>query len=283
MPGVGHYGDVPAPASSLLPRIERYLDATPRTGADPEEAGPFTLFRSRTPWPYYARPRLGADGPITAADVRRLRERSAALSIDANLEWVEEVTPSLAGAAAEAGMQVTRHPLLALTVAEHRPPPDLPTGYRVQLLGTEEAALLLARATADVGFRAGGTGVGPAGTTERDRCVAETPPALAAHLVARAAAGLTITAAAVDPRDGIVSSGSHQPIGDISEIVGVATLPAWRRRGLAAAVTGALVGDALTRGITLVLLSADTDDVARVYERLGFRRVGTAAAASPGR
>jgi predicted GNAT family acetyltransferase len=59
----------------------------------------------------------------------------------------------------------------------------------------------------------------------------------------------------------------------------VATLPAMRRRGLGAAVTGALVADALAHGAQIVFLSAGSEDVARVYARLGFRRIGTACIA----
>ena len=46
--------------------------------------------------------------------------------------------------------------------------------------------------------------------------------------------------------------------------------------GLGAAVTALLVEHALSLGAETVFLSAASDDVARVYERLGFRRTGTA-------
>ena len=59
----------------LLDLIERYLDAAPRSATDPEPMGKFTLFRPRGPWSYYARPRLGLDEPITAADVAALGAR----------------------------------------------------------------------------------------------------------------------------------------------------------------------------------------------------------------
>jgi predicted GNAT family acetyltransferase len=49
-----------------------------------------------------------------------------------------------------------------------------------------------------------------------------------------------------------------------------------RRRGLATAVTAALLDDSRTRGISTVFLSAGDADVARIYARLGFRPVGTA-------
>ena len=82
--------------------------------------------------------------------------------------------------------------------------------------------------------------------------------------------------------DGIpVATAAHQPLDGVTEIVGVATLPAYRRRGLGAAVTAALVADALERGVETVFLSAADEDVARMYASVGFRRVGTAGVAVP--
>ncbi|WP_308686579.1 GNAT family N-acetyltransferase [Streptomyces caniferus] len=77
-------------------------------------------------------------------------------------------------------------------------------------------------------------------------------------------------------------AGQHRPVGKVSEIVGVGTLPAARRRGLGLAVTAALVADARSRGVETVLLSAGDEDVARLYARLGFRSVATALIAEPG-
>ena len=44
-------------------------------------------------------------------------------------------------------------------------------------------------------------------------------------------------------------------------------------------MTAALVADARARGVGTVFLSAQDDAVARVYERVGFVRVGTACVA----
>jgi predicted GNAT family acetyltransferase len=65
----------------------------------------------------------------------------------------------------------------------------------------------------------------------------------------------------------------------VTEVVGVATLPAFRRRGLGGAVTAALVADALAHGAEIVVLSAGSEEIARVYARLGFVRIGTACIA----
>jgi predicted GNAT family acetyltransferase len=72
----------------------------------------------------------------------------------------------------------------------------------------------------------------------------------------------------------------HQPVGDVTEVVGVATLPAFRRRGLGAAVTGLLVADARARGVETVFLTAGDEEIARVYARLGFVRIGTSCIAA---
>jgi predicted GNAT family acetyltransferase len=53
-------------------------------------------------------------------------------------------------------------------------------------------------------------------------------------------------------------------------------VPAARRRGIGAAITSALVGDALRTGADIVFLSAGSEDVARIYRRLGFVDVATA-------
>ncbi len=67
----------------------------------------------------------------------------------------------------------------------------------------------------------------------------------------------------------------------MAEIAGVATLPSARRRGYASQLTASLARNALENGVQLVFLSAGDDDVARLYSKVGFRRVGTACIAEP--
>jgi predicted GNAT family acetyltransferase len=97
----------------------------------------------------------------------------------------------------------------------------------------------------------------------------------------RIASGRTVMMVAVE--DGLpVAVGSHQPVEidgrEISEVVGVATLPRLRGRGLGAGMASALVAHA-TETADLVFLAAGDDDVARVYERVGFARLATSAVA----
>ena len=97
----------------------------------------------------------------------------------------------------------------------------------------------------------------------------------------RLAAGRTVMMVAVE--DGTpVAVGSHQPVDvdgtEVSEIVGVATLPRFRGRGLGAGIASALAAHA-RESAGMVFLAAGDDDVARVYERVGFARLATAAVA----
>jgi GNAT superfamily N-acetyltransferase len=138
-------------------------------------------------------------------------------------------------------------------------------------------------AAAQIGFTAGGTDTGTAGAAERDAAVTDRDPDLVAAAAKSIRSGRTAEAVASTLAEGIVARGGTQRGAGAVEVVGVATLPSARRRGLAAAVSSLLARNALDRGAELVYLGAASEDVARVYARIGFERVGTAciAEASP--
>jgi ribosomal protein S18 acetylase RimI-like enzyme len=221
------------------------------------------------PWPYYARP---AGGAITVDDVRSMRRRQWELGAPETFEWIAELAPTLAPAAREAGLAVLEVPLMVL---EDELAPR-PIAARVRRLEPDDDALAASRAVADLAF-GDAPGAGPA---ERDATVERWPELRLAAVRRRMAAGITVTVVAEDA-GGVLAVGSHQPVGDVTEVVGIGTLPAARRRGLGAAVTAALVADAREGGADLVFLSAGSERIARLYGRLGFRRVGTAGLAEP--
>jgi ribosomal protein S18 acetylase RimI-like enzyme len=69
-----------------------------------------------------------------------------------------------------------------------------------------------------------------------------------------------------------VSGGIFVPIHDgVTEVMGVATLAAFRRRGFAAMVTAHVAQAAFEYGADLVFLVAKNDAAARVYQRVGFQ------------
>jgi len=136
------------------------------------------------------------------------------------------------------------------------------------------------RAVPTVAFAHPGTEVGEAGTAERDKIAADYDGGTIAILRERLVSGQSVLAAAFGP-DGPVAAGSCQAVDGVAEITGVGVLPADRRQGLGAAVTALLARDALERGVETVFLSASDDAVARIYARIGFRRIGTAMIAEP--
>lgn len=253
---------------SLLDRIDAYCDAVPRHAAVVEELGPFRLFvPDGVGHPWYARP-AAADVAVTADDLQRVLDRQRELDLPLTVEWLQGRPAGLERVAEDVGLRVQRYPLM---VAEHVVPPP-PVDADVRLLGPDDD-LAGASAVAAVAFAAEGTAVGPQGV---EALVRRDVTDLRRHV----AAGRAVVAAAfVDGEP--VARGGTAPVGEVGEIIGVATLPAFRRRGLGAAVTYVLAQEAQRRGVRLLWLSADSADVARIYGRLGFAQVGAACAAEP--
>ena len=247
-------------ADGRISRIEDYLDASPRTSAEAEQVGPFTLFVGTGPWPYYARPARHLAGAVSVADVHHLRARQREIDVPEEIEWQDAVTPTLAAACVAAGMAVYRFRLLALP--EPLSPQPL-IGHSTRVVDPAEDLIPLL-STQQQAFDAS----------------ARVAPAEVDHLRAQLRTGATV--AVVGPAQGRPACvGMHQPVGDVTEVVGVSTRPADRRRGWAGDVTCSLVSDAVRRGSQTVFLSAASDAVARVYERVGFRDLGVVCAAEP--
>ncbi|MFE7564454.1 GNAT family N-acetyltransferase [Kitasatospora sp. NPDC057500] len=269
------------PDADLLQEIERYYDAVPRSAARVEDFGPLSLFvREGAGWPYYARPALGHEGPAaTAGDVRRVLERQRELGLPEAFEWVAEHDPLLRAAVEEAGLAVHEHPLLVLGPRQEAP--AAPGAAAVRVLAADDPSLAHALAVPHLAFDEPGTGTGSAGATElaaRARVLAT--DGSAQRVAERIASGHTVLAAAFE--DGTpLCAGQHNPVGPVTEVAGVGTLPSARRRGLGLAVTAALVAHARAHGVRTVFLSAADEDVARIYRRAGFRPFATALIAEP--
>ena len=211
----------------------------------------------------------GTPHAFTASDVAAVRARQAELNVPQMFEWVHETAPTLRGAV---DADVIEAPLLVLDRAQWRPV-EAPGGVELRILDAEDEALAAALGVEHVAFGAPGTAPGPEAITERD--VYEVDAARLDYTRTRMRRGASVTAIA-ESGYGPVAVGTLRPVGTVAEIVAVATLPAVRRQGLGGAVTALLVEHALESGVETVFLSAASDDVARVYERLGFRRAGTA-------
>lgn len=271
--------------ADVLDRLERFYDAVPRDGARTEEYGALVLFVREGPgWPFYARPRLDATEHPTLADVNAVRTRQQELGLPEAFEWVHEHQPELLAVARSAGLSVLEAPLMLLE-PERLPEPGTFSDVPVRVLDPGDtgfaADIALRRAVAAVGFANGGTARGEAGPAERDATVSGLDVAALEEEATRVADGRRISVLAATPEEGALAGGMAMRVGDVAEIAGVATLPSARRRGLGAAVTATLARELRAAGTDLIFLSAGSEDIARVYLRVGFRRIGTACIAEP--
>ncbi|MDP1878345.1 MAG: GNAT family N-acetyltransferase [Actinomycetota bacterium] len=249
----------------VLRTIEEYYDAVPRPLAAAEDIGPFTLFVSTDPagWPYYARPRIDWGGAFTVEDVSAIQRRQRDLGMPESFEWVDEVTPGLLPVVRASGLNVELCPLLALPPGTRIAAPSPSSPMRIETLAADSPDL------------AGAVGAVAAAFANEDTWL----PRDTGSWPTRIASGLVIKVGAFDDI-GAVGGGSHSPRGTTTELTGIGVIPRARRRGIGAALTAHLTQDALARGVTTIFMSAQDDSVARVYERIGFVRVGTACIAT---
>jgi predicted N-acetyltransferase YhbS len=257
----------------LLECIERYFAAAPRPDARIEAVGGLDVPIGDPAWPYPARPR--GDAPVTGDDVGAAIALQEDAGLPAALEWVPERSPGTAAAARAAGLTVEELPLL---VAVDPVELLLPAGVRLYVVGADDPQLPRYQLVAATAFAY------PGGAADVNDGLLDTSAEARARtevLRERIASGRTVMMVAVE-NGRPVAVGSHQPVDidgtEVSEVVGVATLPRLRGRGLGAGIASALVAHA-TETADMVFLAAGDDDVARVYERVGFARLATSAVA----
>ena len=268
--------------TDLFDRIESCYDAIPRVGgARVEDSGRLCCLRPRGP---VGRTTPGPGSVHDAVTPRRRRRRSSRASASSAspeaIEWVRRRDPGAA-----AGRPGARPAGPARPAHGARPGRPAPPRQRTAtaVAARSRAAGLRRRPGDQLGrgprrlrrrrHRASARPARPSGTPRSSR---STPA-----LLERVAAGTRRRATgprpwlAPKPRASWPAAPLQAALG-AAEIVGVATLPSARRRGLGAAVSALLARQALDTGHDLVFLAAADEDVARVYARIGFRRIGTA-------
>src|ERR1700734_2675419 len=87
-----------------------------------------------------------------------VRARRRELIIPESFEWIEQIAPEMAAAAADAGLEVQPHPLMVL--AEPRQAPPVPAGISVRVVAPENSELDRVWAVPSVAFSHPGTEAG---------------------------------------------------------------------------------------------------------------------------
>lgn len=247
--------------------IERYYDAVPRVAATTEEIGPFTLFVATpdTSWQFYARPRLGLTGAVTAEDVRRVVARQDELGVPRAIEWVHETTPSLLVAVRAALPEADVEEVPLMVSRRDEPDPREVPGRREVLAGS----------SADLAAVVGAIGAAFDGRDDYEPGTVGVRPRLLDE-------GTLVMVAAYDDSGRLVGGGSAAPRGAVAELMGIATLPSVRGQGHGTAITTALRSELRGRGVGTVFLTAASDDATSIYRAVGFERLATGCILEPG-
>ena len=249
-------------------QLQRYLRESARQRYDVVATPPFTIFLQPTKSDIHANYAI-PDAPVGGdlqAPLEALRKVFAAHRRFPRFEFIEGFAPELASSLQHAGfVEEERTALLICTPETYQPAPQISDLVVTKL--TDQSPLADVRALITVQQQAF-EGDNEAAVTDED-----------AKYFMRWLTGSTFFLARLD--DQPVGAGSLMPALDgVAEIAGIGTLEAFRRRGIAAAVTAAATSVAFEQGVELAFLTAADEGAGRVYERVGFRPFATALAYS---
>ena len=172
-------------------------------------------------------------------------------------EFIQEAAPDLARAFAAAGLiEEGRNPLMVCTPISFQPAPIVP-GLTIRQLTPESPRADLAAFISVQGQSFG----------EADRV--EATDAQIEDLRRRSGLGGHYLLGLVDSTP--VATGAYTvPLDGFTELVGIATLADYRRRGVASALTASMAQAAFRIGVQVAFMAAADERAGRVYERVGF-------------
>ena len=235
-------------------RIQSYLRIAASHQRDTEQIGPFLATFSRSsdnPFLNYAIPDDNATP--SPADVRDLIVAYEKRSRKPRLEYIAQLAPAVEEALIDAGFRVEGHlPLMTCTPGSEQILP-VPPGIEL-ILPVSDADLLAAIAVQNEAY----------GDPEPDSAsIVRLRNSLEAGGIAVLA---RITATGEPVGAGVCSVPSNQT----TEIAGIGVRAAFRRRGVAGAITTRLVQEAFAVGVSVPFLMAAHEAEERIYTRAGF-------------
>lgn len=249
-----------APADTAH-RVQSYLHRKARAGREALIIGGFTLYLSGSD------PALGVslvlpnrpDATATATALGRIERVFGGRGLPVCFQWLDAYAPGLAGQLDGAGYaEVERLPLLAALAGQAL---QQASGAGLEFVTLNDGSPL-----ADVAenWNINARGFDP------DAPLAEPGD------VESFRSGLTSSRAFTARLNGTgVSAGMYTDIHNgVTELVGIATLPEYRRRGYGGALTTFAAQCAFANGAEVVFLTAASPEAGRVYQRVGFGLVG---------
>jgi GNAT superfamily N-acetyltransferase len=246
-----------------IPRLQAYLRRNAQQQYESVSVSCFTLFFHPTAtltFFNYAIP----DGPRSGdlgTPLSLLRDEFVARGRHPRIEFIQEYAPGLVPALRAAGFaEEARQALMVCTAETYRPAPEV-------------VGLTIARLTNSAMVSA----VQEYLTTQArgfDTCSTKVATEAEAEQFLRMMGGGEAFVARLGEEP--VGVGMYTtPLDGVTEVVGLATLEPFRRRGIASALAGLAVQRALGAGVEVVCLTAADERAGRVYERVGFARFAT--------
>lgn len=233
--------------------IQEYLRASVRAWRDHEQVGPFLASFSRTsPSPFlnYAIPDDGAaPSPGDVAALIAVYERRM---LTPRLEYIPDLAPAVEPALLAAGFQAEGR-LALMGLATGATSADRVEGIELVIPATD-AELLAVRAVQQAAYN------------KPDAPGEEAVRSLRRSIGSGGGVVLARTVGDHVP----VGAGEYTPsIGGVTEVTSIGVLAAYRRRGIAAAMTSWLAESARGSGATTLFLMANEAE-GRIYARVGF-------------
>lgn len=230
--------------------VQAFLRARARDG---DQVGPFSVLFSPGDRGLYANYAIPADAAQpTASDIAALEEAFRTRKRTPRLEYVPAAAPAVEPALLAAGFEVElRPPLMTRRRTVASPQPD-PAGFSLVFVEDPEP---LSQAVTVAAEAFGGQSVD------------------AQWLMSTVVRGGRVLLAHDRASGEPAGTGAFiRPLGGVTEVVGIGVRPAFRRRGLAQAMTAMLADAAFEGGCHLMFLSAAGEAQSEIYTRAGFLR-----------
>jgi ribosomal protein S18 acetylase RimI-like enzyme len=242
-------------------RVQGYMHVKARAGREALIVGGFTLYLpvvAETGGVGLALPNQ-PDTTLNPSALERIERIATKRGQTACFHWLDSFTPKLMPALGAVGYSVREstpllvcqpgqlnppatEPLAMVTVSADSPLEDVAENWNINALGFDPSATLA-----------------QPGDVSNFRRSLEKSRAFTARLN-----GVGVTA------------GMYTDIHDrVTELVGIATLPGYRRRGFGGALTAFATQSAFANGASLAFLTAANEEASRVYQRVGFQPLGS--------
>jgi len=247
-------------STEVLPRLQASLAEVASTTRDVVRVAPFTAYLDpvrELKYLSFALPDPGTGGGEAAGALDELRAEFTVRGRSPRVEYLQALAPGMGEALEAAGWTLSEAlPVMTCTPATLAAPapPD----------GLELSAVTAAHDDATIRayletIRAGFDDDEPVTRAQLEQFRARGDWT---RMAGRMDGGIVCTAQCTPPALGVV------------EVAAVVTLPAFRRRGLAGAVTAAVCRRAFAAGAEIAWLTAADDGAERIYARAGFAVAG---------